>query len=76
MSSIRQQLLHVLFIDIQDVTAIVEENTKELRSRLELEQTMRKKMTIQMSSIVRQNEGILCTTTVLFNSCLLYYISD
>ena len=33
-------------------------------------------MTVQMSSIVRQNEGILCTTIVLFNSCLLYDIPD
>ena len=29
-----------------------------------------------MSSIVRQNEGILCTTIVLFNNYLLYDISD
>ena len=33
-------------------------------------------MTLQMSSIVRQNEGILCTTITLFNSCLLCYMSD
>ena len=33
-------------------------------------------MTVQITSIVRQNEGILCTTIVLFNNCLLYDISD
>ena len=29
-------------------------------------------MTIQISSILRQNKGILCTTIVLFNNCLFY----
>ena len=52
--------------------AIVEENTKELRSRLELEQTISKKTAMQISSIVRKNEGILCTRTVLLISSLLY----
>ena len=65
-----------MFIDIKEVIAIVEENIKELRSHLEQEQTIRKKMTMQISSIVRQNEGILCTTTVLFNSCVLCDVSD
>ena len=58
MSSIRQQLLHVLFIDIMEVRPIVEENTKELRSQLELRQTISKKMSLQISSVVQQSEGI------------------
>ena len=72
-SSIRQQLLHVLFINLKEVIAIVEENVK-LRSHLEQVQTIRKKMTMQMSSFVRESEGILCISTVLIYSCLLYDI--
>ena len=58
MSSIRQQLRHVLFIDIKEIRAIVEENTKELKSQLEVHQTISKKMTMQISSVEKLNEGI------------------
>ena len=47
MNRIRQQLM--MSITIKEIRAIVEENTKMLKSSLELEQTIQKKMTMQMS---------------------------
>ena len=55
MCCVKQQLLHVLFIDIQEIRAIIKENTKELRSKLEVQQTISKKMTMEIES---KNEGI------------------
>ena len=51
MSSIRQQLLHTLYIDIQEVEAMVEESTKELRSQLEVQETINKKKTMEIESM-------------------------
>ena len=41
MNRIRQQLL--IFITIKEIRAIVEENTKVLKSSLQLKQTIRKR---------------------------------
>ena len=57
MSSIRQQLLHVLFIDIQEVRPIVEEKKKKLRSQPEVQQAICRRMTLQTSHVVQQSEG-------------------
>ena len=51
MSSIRQKLLHTLYIDIQEVEAMVEESTKELRSQLEVQETINKKKTMEIESM-------------------------
>ena len=51
MSSIRRLLLHTLYIDIQEVEAMVEESTKELRSQLEVQETINKKKTMEIESM-------------------------